>query len=472
MSQSKYKLVYSNWFTTTDNKQMPLANGTHPVILEYIKNWLTTNTVEVNLDGNMYFRFNNYHIGPQDGDIFVHSNVFYYFHKHYGIENIVSIDDVDENDDCIYLYPIELHHWSTDAIYGDFKFTLDGETHNYHFPDTLSPKTREVFAKGKIKVLISCLTEPAVCEYTTNFMEIALGRLGVPGENVLLLQGNIRNDYHSRNFGKAKLGTSHASMEQQVAIAHRYPIPRSSLSYESDYVKVSDLDSSVVRPKRFLSWNRSMNRAHRLALMHEAIRNNWLEDSLFSFLTTVHREPESEMAKLIDGTKEEIAQGVKTIIDMLPYEIDTQELTPQGKEGFQTNENNKKEYYLDTYLHITSETQFDNGVKWSPFLSEKTFRPILNLQPFIYLGNHNGLDEIRRLGFKTFHPYIDESYALEADPKTRLKMIVAEVNRFKAMSMEELHNWYYSLTDILIYNQQHFLSLKNYNPLEDFFSTL
>jgi hypothetical protein len=450
---------------------MPLANGVHSVIKQRIYDWIKTNNTDVDLGNNRYYRFNGFNISYKEGDIFLHSNVFYYFHKHYGIENLVSVDDVVEDDDCVYFFPIELHHWSNDAIQQDFEFTLDGTTYTYHFPDTLTPGIVDLMRKGKVKPLVSCLTEPTVCEYTTRKIETAFTKMGIDGKNVNFLQGNIRNDYHARGFGVAKLGTAHASMEQQVDIAHRYPIPRSSLPYESDYVKVSDLDSNVIRPKRFLSWNRSMNRDHRLALMYEAIENNWLDDSLFSFLTNVHYSPYSEMSKLIDGPKDEVKPKVDKLLSMLPYEIDTQTLTPEGKQGFQTNENNKKEYYANTYVHITSETQFDDGVKWSPFLSEKTFRPILNLQPFIYLGNHGGLDEIRRLGFKTFHPYIDESYALEADPKKRFAMIVAEINRLAAMPIETLHDLYYSMSDILIYNQQHFLGLRDFNPLEDFFST-
>jgi len=39
------------------------------------------------------------------------------------------------------------------------------------------------------------------------------------------------------------------------------------------------------------------------------------------------------------------------------------------------------------------------------------------------------------------------------------------------MSMEEVHNWYYSVQDILIHNHRHFMTLSDFNPLEDFFST-
>ena len=47
-------------------------------------------------------------------------------------------------------------------------------------------------------------------------------------------------------------------------------------------------------------------------------------------------------------------------------------------------------------------------------------------------------------------------------------MIEKEILKFAKMSMQELHDWYYSLTDILIYNQQKFLSMTDFNPIEDF----
>jgi hypothetical protein len=174
------------------------------------------------------------------------------------------------------------------------------------------------------------------------------------------------------------------------------------------------------------------------------------------------------LASLVNEEPESLMSYVNKIKSIVPYELDTQTLNPEGKEGFQSNENNKKEFYTDTYLHLTSETLFD--ADGSPFMSEKTFRPILNLQPFIYVGNYRGLEELRRLGFKTFDGYIDESYDLVKDPKERFALIEKEILKFTAMNMEELHNWYYSLTDILLHNQRHFLTFKEFNPLEDFFA--
>jgi hypothetical protein len=111
-----------------------------------------------------------------------------------------------------------------------------------------------------------------------------------------------------------------------------------------------------------------------------------------------------------------------------------------------------KQPYLDTYIHITSETNF---FELGGYFSEKTWKPMGHLQPFIFMGPAYGLEELKKLGFKTFAPFIDESYDLELDPEKRFRMIINEIHRLSLLSMEEIHNWYSSIFyDVLIYNQQ------------------
>lgn len=463
-----YKLVYSNW-VQINNENIPIANGMHREVNQWIKNLTTAQECQFNKE---YFRINeierNYQT-PGSGIIFKHSNFFYYFKKHHTLENIISDDDIVD-DDTVYIYPIEIEGSNIDRIYTPFDFSVDNVTHTYHFSNTLSDKIRAHLKTGKVKIVFSQITEPSYSDVTLKNIEKYLMSLGIPGSSVGFVFGNVRKDYHEKNFGIAMQATAHATLQQQSEIAKRYPIPRSSLGYYCDYVKEADLDATVLRPKKFLCWNRTMNRAHRMATLHLALKHNLLEQGTFSFLHSIPNHPVSEVKTLVDGTDEEIAEFVKIAENMLPYEVDTQTLNDEGRMGFQTNENNKKEIYANSYLHITSETQFDTVS--TPFLSEKTFRPILNLQPFIYLGNYKGLEEIKRLGFKTFSPFIDESYDQEPDPKKRFDLIEREIKKFADMSLQEVHNWYYSLTDILLHNQQVFVDHINYNPLEDFFNTL
>ena len=66
--------------------------------------------------------------------------------------------------------------------------------------------------------------------------------------------------------------------------------------------------------------------------------------------------------------------------------------------------------YRSTCFSIVTETQFRNDVL---FVSEKVWKPIRNRHPFLVVGTPGTLSYIRRLGFRTFTPLIDERYELD-----------------------------------------------------------
>jgi hypothetical protein len=109
-----------------------------------------------------------------------------------------------------------------------------------------------------------------------------------------------------------------------------------------------------------------------------------------------------------------------------------------------------KEPYLDSYIHILSETNFyETGL----YLSEKTWKPIGHLQPFIMVNKPGALKELHNLGFKTFAPFINEEYDTIENDSERMEFIYSEILRLNALPIEEIHNWYKSIYDILIYNR-------------------
>jgi hypothetical protein len=106
--------------------------------------------------------------------------------------------------------------------------------------------------------------------------------------------------------------------------------------------------------------------------------------------------------------------------------------------------------HKNSYFYICTETYInDLGYK---SLTEKVFKPLVNFQPFLFVAYPGALQLLRNLGFKTFHPFIDESYDLEQDEVTRINMIYQEIKKLCAMSNEELHAWYWQMQDILIFN--------------------
>ena len=241
-----------------------------------------------------------------------------------------------------------------------------------------------------------------------------------------------------------------------------------NLGYLCELFEENDLDSTKIRKHKFLSPNRTMQKAQRTMLGYFALKYDLLKDGLFTFIQRLEKDKlKSIVTNVYDDTFENIEKYTTQLESLLPYEDDTKEVPSDKKQAFGVR-NNKKEWYADSYFHLVTETFFGPNV----FLSEKIFKPISNLQPFLVFGDYLTLAELRRLGFKTFEPFIDESYDLEKDPKKRMLLLEKELIKLKNMPIEELHNWYYSIIDILLYNQKHIYSFENYECFDEIFEKI
>ena len=61
---------------------------------------------------------------------------------------------------------------------------------------------------------------------------------------------------------------------------------------------------------------------------------------------------------------------------------------------------------------------------------------------------------MRKLGWQTFHPFIDEGYDYEKDDNKRLEMIINEVKRLNTYSKEEWFRWRQQVQPIIEHNAQ------------------
>lgn len=117
--------------------------------------------------------------------------------------------------------------------------------------------------------------------------------------------------------------------------------------------------------------------------------------------------------------------------------------------GVEVNAVHVSETMYHGYIQFINETTFGNS---NLFLTEKTFKVLAAGLPFILNGNPGSLQRLHSLGYKTFHPYIDESYDTEYNDARRLTMVLAEVQRMARMSNEEARQLALSLRDICIHN--------------------
>jgi hypothetical protein len=438
------KVVYDNWYDS-----IPLSNGVHPVLVEYLKQSIsdirTADITVRNLMGGEMFPFR------------WHNNLFKYFKDYTKIRP----DEITDNND-IYIYPVEVKT-TLKSLENKHSFTLNGASYTYTLDKTFSNIILKHLQTGKVNLVINYIHDPINDDNDLKGFEKLLRSIGINKGNVFVVAGN---DYTIKN-SSIKIANGQLLFPREDAERMTTRPHPGRLGYINDYVKEHDLDPTKIRSKKFLCFNRQLgNRTHRVTLAHLALKYNLLESSIFSFIEKISDiETYHTLMRWESFYKDiDVENVVRSIEKILPYEIDTQILSGSEKTSFSTH-NNKKELYLDTYMHIVSETRFTEGVE--PFISEKTYRPIANLQPFLYVGNYNSLRDLHNLGFKTFHPYINEDYDKETDPQKRMAMIEIELKKLNDLTIEQMHKLYYNMKDILIYNRNHLTTFINAQPYKN-----
>jgi hypothetical protein len=99
-------------------------------------------------------------------------------------------------------------------------------------------------------------------------------------------------------------------------------------------------------------------------------------------------------------------------------------------------------------------------------LTEKTLRPIACGHPFMLVAGPGSLEYLRSYGFKTFSPWIDESYDQEPDVVKRMKMVVDQMTRIENLSATDKKHMLAQLKKIAVYNKRHFFSTRLFNQIQ------
>jgi hypothetical protein len=217
------------------------------------------------------------------------------------------------------------------------------------------------------------------------------------------------------------------------------------------------------RSKHFLSFNHAP-RAHRCALLGRLLERRLLDRGLVSFAGP-HYQRHRNKPNLTDdrwiGTAAQDARDLVELDDpertmgelaaMSPLEVDTPLMGAAAKAlAFGAN---KAWPYQESYLSIVTETQFSDGS--TLMITEKMLHPVMNLHPFIVIGDPGILAELRRQGFRTFAPMIDERYDEILDPRARMAAALAEIERLVGGPIERMHELYCECWPILEHNARH-----------------
>jgi hypothetical protein len=451
---SKFKLIYTDWYIHHGERR-PFGNAIHPIIREFIQHVYKNN---LNIDPYRILQY-----GPGEKGIkFDHSELINYFNRNFP-KNIITSNQILD-DDFTYIYPLEIKD-TLGALNNHNGFTLNDIEYKWYLKDIIPTEIVEHLKTGKVKILISLMHDPLYDDYNIRQFELQMNELQIDGSNMIFLGGSNFQEYYEKHIeSKVKIYNGHLFIKGYADMMKSFPTI-GNLGYMCELVEENDLNKNEIRPYKFLCNNKTMTKEHRASMAYFTIKYDLLNEGKFSFIQKIDKNIlHSHISKLLEKPNEEYIEKIESI---LPYELDTQQLSPNEKTNFGAT-NNKKDWYLETYINLVTETFFGRNV----FLSEKIFKPLSNLQPFIVLGDYGTIAELKRLGFKTFEPFIDESYDLEINPKIRIQKIEKEIEKLKNKSIEEIHDWYYSIKDILLHNQKHMYSFENYECFEEIFEKI
>jgi hypothetical protein len=128
-----------------------------------------------------------------------------------------------------------------------------------------------------------------------------------------------------------------------------------------------------------------------------------------------------------------------------------------------------EDHFLQSFLYVITETVFEYPYC---FLTEKTFKAILNRRPFVVLGPTGILKQLKKLGFKTFDQVIDESYDTMVDHSKRLLKIADIVSWAANLSSSEIKQIMSDIESILEFNHNHYCQNYCQTDLENVLSML
>jgi hypothetical protein len=217
-----------------------------------------------------------------------------------------------------------------------------------------------------------------------------------------------------------------------------------------DYATSED---NVHIQKKFSVFCRS-HRLWRFEFFKQLIDKNLLNDCIYSYINIDPYEnyPQGTIIEK-DFLKENIGESyinrdsISNWIDGMPYQLTT---------DLHDFSNPNISYKIkQTYFHIVLESSIDDKMI---FLTEKTWKSVAAKRPFIIFGKNGILELLKQLGYKTFSPWINESYDQIENPDERMQFILNEMERLHSLSDNELLTIYNNCKLAVEHNYQLYLS--------------
>jgi hypothetical protein len=267
---------------------------------------------------------------------------------------------------------------------------------------TIGDKALKDIKKGQCKILVLFIQEPLnFFLKPEKILESWIEKYNLPKNSIIVSCGNyLGKDYFE----------SHSYIEH---------VPYSvweNLDFNKDKhsLKLRNLIlENKTRSKIFLSYNRRPH-FHRIKFVYSLFEEKILNLGLVS------------MSSIPESCSHDID---KNFLHMLPMTIGDVDLNINQASNLTTID------FENTYFSIVTETTIEKNIF---FPSEKIFKSIVSFHPFFVIASPFFLENLRKLGYKTFSKWFDESYDKEENLETRIETIINEIKRLSKSNLSDM----------------------------------
>lgn len=392
-------------------------------------------------------------------------NYFQKFIRHRNIHIDVLSKYADSSN--VFYYPINTMA-RTEEFFGGNKF--EGKS----VFDFISHKTIQSLKKYEnFKILIYVGLESEMPYRYFSHIYIALQNNNINPNKVIIVSNHYKNYENNKTYlEKLNLDTSKSLT---FYFFDEFLRNKGNELLDDKNKKIFLKEESIIQKKKFksLMLNRRLH-LHRRMFLSLIGYENLLDENLISF----DFEFNKDLLKK-DDLKESLEQNkyisADMFYDLAQYPFD--EFTPKDKHkillgydkiqkinkldldvtDFQSISGRELEVddtnlYKSTYFSLVAETEFFD--RWNSRTTEKILKPIQQYHPFVLLGPHHGLQNLRNLGFKTFDSVWDESYDNEPSASKRMMKVFVVFKELCDKTNEEWLQILKQIKPILIHNRE------------------
>jgi hypothetical protein len=384
----------------------------------------------------------NYHFPDIKGDLFQRPH----FYNRIKDANIIPAFKLPEG---IFLYELnfEVYHYRD-------------RLHNFHHADGLlenniiTPLVLERIRNKQAYFLVTLFYEGYLDDELLESMGDYFTQKQIPLTQIIYLTNCANGKEVYEDFCKRKNKSPEMKMEY-------FPVFRID-KCNVDHAIPKSLKTTYQtgqRKKTFLCFNRRYN-DHRLMLYLAIVQQGLIDQCYYSMDKT---QPEANRS-FVDNCKYLLSRfpdmglssdDVLAADKFLPLVLDNPNF---GSYPMELNSDPVQHLYDNSLINIITETYFFNKII---HVTEKTYKPIAFMQPFILVGATGSLQHIKDMGFKTFGEFWDESYDLEKDDVKRFDMIMSVIKSIASWPDHVKIDFTYAVKNIVDYNVAHLNTMQD-----------